>query len=125
VFNQGPRRLRDYVEHRARNHHGHAAIRAETGYAAATLGLGRVARASLQVASDRPAEIPTLCLAVLLEGLARGVGRARHWRSPVSGVWRPISSAKLPFSADALTVVVGSASVELAGAAPDLAGDHL
>jgi hypothetical protein len=122
VFNQGPRNLRDYLELRARNHHGHVAVCAETGYAASTFRLGNAARASLRLASDHPSQIPLLCLAVAVEGVSRGLGRVRHWRMPADTVWRPISSAKLPFPTHEAVTLIESATIELGPS--ELAGEH-
>jgi poly-beta-1,6-N-acetyl-D-glucosamine synthase len=98
VHNHGATNLRDYMEHRRRNHRGHLAAAKSSGYAASTMDLRLVGAATVRLVSRRPWRIPPVLFAVGLEVVARKQAQIDH----VSGTdrtatWATIGSAKRRF----------------------------
>jgi hypothetical protein len=99
VLNFGPTKFADYMRHRSRIHAGHLLVRRNDGYTPSTMRTSVVLRAAADCVVRKPAKLPVLVTAFLVELCVRLTARLEVHRRLLTGDsgsdWIPITSAKM------------------------------
>ncbi len=116
VHNHAPRTIREFVRQRRRIAAGHFWLKDVSGYAVATMGLGRVARLTLAEMLSKPDRTAYALGTIGVEVVSRSLGYLDFKLNRPHAVWKVCETTKQVMTDDELSELIDS-DTEVAAAA--------